>query len=236
VKVAAPDPASAARGGRKVGEIEEGISRCSIPATPSSSPARSGLVSGRRPTSTPWSPGPPQGPEDAQSWGGSKFALSTFLAARVRELMFNRGSLAVLPPDVREWLEAAGARSRSPRREDEMLLETFPRGSSPLHGGYPFEGRLAHTTLAMLLTRRLERLEGGPLGFVATTTPGHLGDERPLDGLDLDALFEPDMLGDDLEAWLSESFMMKRAFKGCAIISGLIERRFPGARRRPVGR
>ncbi|MBP9231947.1 MAG: DNA ligase-associated DEXH box helicase, partial [Phenylobacterium sp.] len=25
-----------------------------------------------------------------------------------------------------------------------------------------------------------------------------------------------------------ESFMMKRAFKGCAIISGLIERRFPG--------
>jgi ATP-dependent Lhr-like helicase len=36
------------------------------------------------------------------------------------------------------------------------------------------------------------------------------------------------MLGDDLEAWLQESFMMKRAFKGCAIISGLIEKRFPG--------
>jgi ATP-dependent Lhr-like helicase len=36
------------------------------------------------------------------------------------------------------------------------------------------------------------------------------------------------MLGDDLEDWLAESFMMKRAFKGCAIISGLIERRFPG--------
>jgi ATP-dependent Lhr-like helicase len=31
---------------------------------------------------------------------------------------------------------------------------------------YPFEGRLAHTTLAMLLTRRLERLGVGPLGFV----------------------------------------------------------------------
>ena len=36
------------------------------------------------------------------------------------------------------------------------------------------------------------------------------------------------MLGDDLEAWLDESFMMKRAFKGCAIISGLIERRYRG--------
>ncbi len=35
------------------------------------------------------------------------------------------------------------------------------------------------------------------------------------------------MLGDDLEAWLDESPMMKQAFKGCAVISGLIERRFP---------
>ena len=44
----------------------------------------------------------------------------------------------------------------------------------------------------------------------------------------LAALFDEDMLGDDLEAWLAESFMMKRAFKGAAIIAGLIERRFPG--------
>ena len=51
---------------------------------------------------------------------------------------------------------------------------------------------------------------------------------RPLDGLDLDALFQEDMLGDDLEAWLDESFMMKRAFRQCAQLGGLIERRFPG--------
>jgi ATP-dependent Lhr-like helicase len=50
-----------------------------------------------------------------------------------------------------------------------------------------------------------------------------------MDDLDFDSLFDQDMLGDDLEAWLDESFMMKRAFKGCALISGLIERRMPGA-------
>ena len=33
---------------------------------------------------------------------------------------------------------------------------------------YPFEGRLAHQTLGMLLTRRLERAGARPLGFVAT--------------------------------------------------------------------
>ena len=36
------------------------------------------------------------------------------------------------------------------------------------------------------------------------------------------------MLGDDLEAWLAESALMKRTFRNCAIIAGLIERRFPG--------
>jgi len=36
------------------------------------------------------------------------------------------------------------------------------------------------------------------------------------------------MLGDDLEAWLAESALMKTTFRTCAIISGLIARRFTG--------
>ena len=46
--------------------------------------------------------------------------------------------------------------------------------------------------------------------------------------LSLDKLFDQDMLGDDLEAWLAESALMKRTFRNCAIIAGLIERRYPG--------
>ena len=46
--------------------------------------------------------------------------------------------------------------------------------------------------------------------------------------MSLDALFDQDMLGDDLDAWLAESALMKRTFRTCAIIAGLIERRFPG--------
>jgi ATP-dependent Lhr-like helicase len=44
----------------------------------------------------------------------------------------------------------------------------------------------------------------------------------------LDALFGQDMLGDDLEEWLAESAMMKRTFRDCAVIAGLIERKHPG--------
>ena len=44
----------------------------------------------------------------------------------------------------------------------------------------------------------------------------------------LDQVFEEDILGDDLDAWLAESSLMKRTFRNCAVIAGLIERRHPG--------
>jgi ATP-dependent Lhr-like helicase len=46
--------------------------------------------------------------------------------------------------------------------------------------------------------------------------------------LPLDELYAEDMLGDDLEAWLADSWMLKRTFRNCAVIAGLIERRHPG--------
>ena len=52
---------------------------------------------------------------------------------------------------------AAGRRTRVLPRRDELLVETFPRGDRFYMVAYPFEGRLAHQTLGMLLTRRLER-------------------------------------------------------------------------------
>ena len=162
------------------------------------------------------------------SWGGSKFPLGTSLAERVRDMIQDRDHWRVLPPDVQEWLELQEARSIIPRAGD-MLVETFPRGTRHFLVAYPFEGRLAHSTLCMLLTRRLDRLGAGPLGFVVTDYSLAIWAIRPMDGIDLDALFEPDMLGDDLETWLEESFMMKRTFRNCALISGLIERRQPGA-------
>ena len=44
----------------------------------------------------------------------------------------------------------------------------------------------------------------------------------------LSQLFDEDMLGDDLDAWLADSWMLKRTFRNCAVIAGLIEKRHPG--------
>ena len=214
------------RGGRKIGEVEEGMLEMLEPGETFVFAGQVWRLVGVTNLDVLVQPAPSSDPK-MPSWGGSKFALSTYLALRVRQLMTDQPHWQVLPADVREWLEAQRDRSVIPGA-DEMLLETFPRGKRHFMVVYPFEGRLAHTTLAMLLTRRLERAGAAPLGFVCNDYAMAIWALNPMDRLDFAELFDEDMLGDDLEAWLAESFMMKRAFKGCAIISGLIERRFPG--------
>ncbi|SEO28918.1 ligase-associated DNA damage response DEXH box helicase [Bradyrhizobium sp. OK095] len=165
------------------------------------------------------------------SYMGGKFPLSTYLAERVRRLLDDRSAWNGLPEQVRDWLSLQKDVSRVPGVR-ELLVETFPRGNKHYLICYPFEGRLAHQTLGMLLTRRLERARARPLGFVANeyaVAIWGLGDASFMirnGELNLDALFNPDMLGDDLEAWLAESALMKRTFRNCALISGLIPRRF----------
>jgi ATP-dependent helicase Lhr and Lhr-like helicase len=167
------------------------------------------------------------------AYGGGKFPLSTYLAARVRNIVAHPQDWRELPAQVREWLEIQQWRSQMPGAR-ELLVETFPRANKHYLICYPFEGRLAHQTLGMLLTRRLERARLRPLGFVANEyalAVWGLGDAArsiARGELKLDDLFDEDMLGDDLEAWLAESALMKRTFRNCAIIAGLIERRFPG--------
>jgi ATP-dependent Lhr-like helicase len=167
------------------------------------------------------------------AYEGGKFPLSTYLADRVRGLLADPQSWGPLPDQVREWLEIQQWRSLVPD-EGTLLVETFPRAAKYYLVCYPFEGRLAHQTLGMLLTRRLERARMRPLGFVANEYAlavwglGDLGLRIARGDLSLPALFDEDMLGDDLEAWLAESALMKRTFRTCAIIAGLIERRFPG--------
>jgi len=161
------------------------------------------------------------------SYNGGKFPLSTYLAGRVREMVHDRATWAGLPGQVREWIEIQAEKSIVPPA-DHLLVETFPRADRYYLVCYPFEGRLAHQTLGMLLTRRLERAGAKPLGFVASEYALAVWSMEDMAGVDMDGLFAPDKLGDDLDAWLEESALMKRTFRVCAQLSGLIARRLPG--------
>lgn len=156
---------------------------------------------------------------------GGRLPFTTLLAGRVRAMLSDPGSWSVFPSSVREWLSMQQYRSLMPGK-DGLLVETFPRNGKEFLVAYSFAGRNAHQTLGMLLTRRMERLGLSPLGFVASDYAIAVWGLAA--ATDMQALFDEDMLGDDLEAWMEESSLMRRTFRNCAVIAGLIERKHPG--------
>lgn len=159
------------------------------------------------------------------AYAGGRLPLSTHLADRVRTMLADQTQWQNLPVQVQEWLRQQGERSGF-ADPDELLVETFERKGRYFLVAYCFAGRNAHQTLGMLLTRRMQRAGTHPLGFVASDYCIATWSLHP--PTDLDALFDVDILGDDLEAWMDESSMIKRTFRNCAVVAGLIERRQPG--------
>ncbi|MCL4766530.1 MAG: ligase-associated DNA damage response DEXH box helicase [Hyphomicrobiaceae bacterium] len=230
--IPAPGRPAALAGGRVLGEIDEGfVAELAIGDTfvfGGEIVRFEGLRETDAFVSRAWDNDP-----KIPSYPGGKFPLSTHLASRVRSMLADPRVWSSLPQPVAEWLELQQHRSAIPAA-DEVLVETFPHGQRHHLVIYSFEGRLAHQTLGMLLTRRLERARARPLGFVANDyglavwTAADLSQMIAGGALALGRLFDEDMLGDDLEAWLAGSSLMKRTFRVCAIIAGLIERRHPG--------
>jgi ATP-dependent Lhr-like helicase len=160
------------------------------------------------------------------AYAGGRMPMTTNLADRVRAMLHDPACWHLFPADVQEWLTLQKHRSRLPG-PNNLLVETFPRGGRWYMVAYCFEGRNAHQTLGMLLTRRMERAGLRPLGFVATDYV--LATWSVNQPTNVAQLFEQDMLGDDLEAWMAESSMLRRTFRHVAVISGLIPRHQPGA-------
>jgi len=221
-----------ARGGPTLGKIEEAFLETLVPGDTFLFAGKVLRFEGIRENECFVSNAPGQ---DAKVpyYGGGKFPLTTYLADKVRAMLSDPDSWKTLPGQVADWLRLQADKSVLPRRTD-LLIETFPRGERHYMVAYPFEGRLAHQTLGMLLSRRLERAGLRPLGFVATDYAlalwalGDLGSAFRRGRPKLSELFDEDMLGDDLDAWMADSWMLKRTFRNCALISGLIEKRHPG--------
>ncbi|MBF9046144.1 ligase-associated DNA damage response DEXH box helicase [Rhodobacterales bacterium LSUCC0031] len=170
---------------------------------------------------------PTQKPKIA-TFMGTKFATSTQLSDRILE-MFRQSDWPGLPQHTRDWLALQRKISRLPER-DRLLVETFPHDGREHLVAYGFAGRNAQQTLGLLITQRMEGMGLNPMGFVATDYAtliwglDRLDDPRPL--------FSRDNLVETMEAWLADNAVMKRTFKGSAIIAGLIERNQPGAARK----
>ena len=159
---------------------------------------------------------------------GGRMPLSTNLAARVRGLINTPERWPEMPGDVHEWLDFQQRRSVLPGLDD-LLIETFPRDGRHFMVAYGFEGRLAHQTLGMLLTQRMEKAGLQPLGFVGSDYIVATWGLKPVD--DPLPLFSPQVLEAELAQWITESPFLRRAFREVAVIAGLIERQHPGQRK-----
>ena len=212
------------RRGATLGEVEEYFAQGLVPGDTFMFAGRLLRFEGIREMAVIASPATGDAPK-VPAYAGGRLPLTTQLSDRVRAILADPSRWNGLPAQVREWLDLQRWHSVVPRA-DGLLVETFPRGRLEYLVAYCFEGRNAHQTLGMLLTRRMERAGLKPLGFVATDYVIAVWSLLPASGID--ALFDEDMLGDDLEAWMAESTLLKRTFRNVAVIAGLIERRHPG--------
>jgi ATP-dependent helicase Lhr and Lhr-like helicase len=162
------------------------------------------------------------------SYMGARLPLTTHLADRVRHMLIDRAGWSRFPDEVREWLEMQQWRSRMPE-PGQLLVETFPHDKRHYMVTYPFEGWNAHQSLGMLLTRRMESRGLMPMGFVASDYALGVWSLKAV--TDPAPLFSADILADEFVDWVESSYLLKRAFREVAVISGLVERQHPGKRK-----
>lgn len=162
------------------------------------------------------------------SYGGLRLPLTTHLATRVQAMLDDRAGWGRFPDDVREWLEVQDYRSRLPK-PGELLVESFPHHGKHYTAYYTFEGWNANQSLGMLITRRMESLGLMPGGFVANDYCLAVWGLKPVH--DPAPLLSPDILTHEFTEWVTESHLLRRAFREVAVISGLVERQHPGKRK-----
>ncbi len=162
------------------------------------------------------------------SYMGARLPLTTHLATRVQALMTDRAGWGRMPDDVREWLEMQDWRSAMPG-PGTLLVESFPHGGRAYSVFYTFAGWTANQSLGMLITRRMESAGLSPMGFVANDYALAVWGVRPV--ADPASLLSPAILADEFDEWVRNSYLLRRAFREVAVISGLVERQLPGQRK-----
>ena len=214
------------RGGKPLGEIEEGFAASLTKGDTFLIGGKVVRYEGLREMTVEVSRRADKKPKIA-TFAGTKFATSTQLSNRILD-MFAQGSWPQLPGHTADWLALQRDVSRLPE-QGRLLIESFPHDRREHVCVYGFAGRNAQQTLGLLLTKRLEEMRLNPLGFVATDYATLIWGLDPLD--DPTPLFDLEALRDGFDNWLAGNAVMKRTFRACATITGLIERRTGGARK-----
>ncbi len=160
------------------------------------------------------------------NYAGGRMPMSTNLSDSIRYMLGHSRQWAQMPAQIKDWLSLHKEKSIMPD-EKSLLVETFPHEKKHYMVAYTFAGWHANQTLGFLILRRMRRMGARPLGFVQSDYALTAWSLKPLK--DVENLFDPNIFYEEFEDWLSETPLIRRMFRDAAVISGLVERRHPGA-------
>ena len=166
------------------------------------------------------------------TWAGGRMALSSELAAEIRELIALAAVGDVTAPEMEKVLPLLALQQQRSHLPDEteLLIEYFSDTEGHHLVCYPFEGRAVHEGLSALLAYRIARLT--PITFsMAVNDYGFelLSDlPVPVEAALEQGLFSTENLFQDIQASVNSVEMARRRFRDIAGIAGLVFKGFPG--------
>lgn len=166
-------------------------------------------------------------------WAGARMALSTELAASVRERLDDAHHGVLDEPELMfsaQLLRLQNDWSALPDR-DQLLIESVQTREGHHLFFYPIEGRLVHEGLAALFAYRISLLQ--PITF--TLAANDYGFEllspepAPLQRALEAGLFSTDNLIEHIAGSLNATELARRQFREIARVAGLVFAGYPGA-------
>jgi len=174
-------------------------------------------------------------PDTVPRWMGGRMPLSVELSAALRRKIAEASKGRLIGREMKALSELFELQQRwsSIPKEDELLIEKIKTPEGYQIFVFPFEGRLVHEGLAVLLAYRILRLKKSTIS-VACNDHGFVL-QSPQD-IDVSAaisqgILRTESLVDDILQCMNSTEMAKRQFRQIARVAGLINPGFPGQRK-----
>ncbi len=162
------------------------------------------------------------------SYAGGRLPLSSKLSKRVVALI-NNYKKEDLPGEIKIWLEKQDKYSMLPPING-LLIETFTRQKfnykKSYMVAYTFQGRAANQTLGIVILKKMLKLKLNPIAFIATDYALVIWSEKECKNVKI--LFEQKDFFNGFDNWLKNTSLIRKHFRDVAIISGLIDKNYPG--------
>ncbi len=186
------------------------------------------------------------------SWDGGRMPLSANLGKKLREQLDiasrNLGmgeagsaglklseniSTAIELQVLQPLFELQQKLSHVPK-QNELLVEQIETKDGFHLFVYPFEGRLVHEAMAAILAYRISRIHPITFSFAMNDYGFELLSDQPIpvDDSNVQELFSPDDLLNDIQRSVNSTEMAKRKFRDVAVIGGLIFQGMPGEKKK----